>query len=364
MKAKHLGLGLLALIVFALLVTMSAMPALAATGFTDIGDSPYQASITNLASRGMIGGYADGTFRPDNLLQRQQFAKMAVLTMGYSVTVADVSTFKDTPAANATDPLYPGSYVAVASKNHIIEGYTSDNTFRFYNSLTRQQAITIIVRAAGSGLAAPPSDYKGVLSYTDPTHGQNIRKAEFNGLLSGIANLASWDPTKNATRGEAAELLSQLYNRTGKILSVTGPSGTQEFTIAQLKALPATEGYGGWKNRIGNITAPTLWKGVSVQALMGLVGGGSSVTLVAADGYKEDLSAGQLSGQVNMYDPTTGDAKTSIGGSLSIIIAYAQNGGAISSSDGPLRLAFVSPGQDQVTDGSSWEKMVVSITVK
>ncbi len=360
MRTKRVILGLLVFIALVLLLTV---PAYAAPKFTDIDDSPYQASINSLASRSMIGGYADNTFKPDNPLQREQFAKMAVLTMGYAVTAADVSTFMDTPPANATDPFYPGSYVAVAVKNHVIGGYP-DNTFRFYNNLTRQQAITMIVRAAGTALADPPSGYKGVLNYSDPQHGANIRKAEFNGLLAGIVSLASWDTTKNATRGEAAELLSALYNMTGKILSITGPSGTVELSMGELKAMPATEGYGGWKNKVGNITDPMPWKGVSVQTLMDLVGGGSSITVVASDGYQETLSASELSGGVTMYNPATKEAITSISGTLSVIVAYSQNGAAIGSSEGPLRIAFVSLGQDQVTDGSNWEKLVVGIKVK
>ena len=132
MRVKRTILGLILLAVLVLLV---AAPAYATPAFTDISSSPYQTSINHLASLGMIGGYDDNTFRPSNPLQRQQFAKMAALTMGFTVTTADVSTFSDTPAAAANDPLYPGSYVAVASKNHIIEGYPSDNTFRFYNNL-------------------------------------------------------------------------------------------------------------------------------------------------------------------------------------------------------------------------------------
>jgi DMSO/TMAO reductase YedYZ molybdopterin-dependent catalytic subunit len=362
-RVKRIILGLILLAVLVLLV---AAPAYATPAFTDIGSSPYQASINHLASLGMIGGYDDNTFRPSNPLQRQQFAKMAVLTMGFTVTTADVSTFSDTPAAAANDPLYPGSYVAVASKNHIIEGYPSDNTFRFYNNLTREQAITIAVRAAGSVLADPPADYKGKLDYSDPTHGANIKKAEFNGLLNGIVNLASWDPGKNATRGEAAELLNQIYSRLhpGTILSVTGPSGTREFSMADLQALPATEGYGGWKNKAGVITAPMPWKGVSVRTLMNLVGGGTSVTVTASDGYEETLSADELNGGVTTYNPATGQEIDKISGTLSVIVAYQQDGAAISPADGPLRIAFVSPGQDQVTDGNGWEKWVVGIKVK
>jgi hypothetical protein len=90
----RLAMGLLLALV---LVLAMAVPALAVE-FTDIEDHDYEASIQSLATRGFIGGYDDGTFRPDNPLQRQQFAKMAVLTMDFEVTAADVSSFPDTPA--------------------------------------------------------------------------------------------------------------------------------------------------------------------------------------------------------------------------------------------------------------------------
>jgi len=361
MRAKHLIVGLL--VAVATVVAMAA-PASAA-GFTDIEDSPYETSINALAYREYIGGYADGTFRPDNPLQRQQFAKMAVLTMGYEVTPADVSTFKDTPTPYdpVNNPLYPGAYVAVASRNGIIRGYP-DNTFRFANNVTRQQAITMIVRAAGAALADPPADYKGVLSYADPDHGPNIKKAEFNGLLAGIPDLATWDATKNATRGEAAEVLAQLFYRTGVLLSVTGPSGTQEFTMAQLKALQPTEGYGGWRNVLGNITGPKFYRGISIRDLMDLVGGGTKITATASDGYEQRFDAAAVSGNVEMYDPITGAVITAITGQLTMILAYGVDGEALASDEGGLRIAFVSDQNEQVTPSGNWVKQVVAIRVE
>ena len=48
--------------------------------------------------------------------------------------------------------------------------------------------------------------------------------------------------------------------------------------MAELKAMPAIQGWGGWKNQFGNITAPMQWQGVSVRALMELVGGGTTAS--------------------------------------------------------------------------------------
>ena len=64
-----------------------------------------------------------------------------------------------------------------------------------------------------------------------------------------------------------------------------------------------------------------------------------------------------------MYDPATGDTVSSISGSLSIIVAYSEDGAAIGPSQGPIRIALVSPQKDQVTDGTNWVKWVVKIKV-
>ncbi|MCE5254133.1 MAG: hypothetical protein LLG45_08020 [Actinomycetia bacterium] len=131
--------------------------------------------------------------------------------------------------------------------------------------------------------------------------------------------------------------------------------------MADLKAMPATAGYGGWKNQLGNITGPISWTGVTLRALMRLVGGGSSVTVVASDGYSENLSANDVAGAVTTYDPVTGEVITGI--DIIAIVAYAKGGGTLSSGEGPLRLAFVSSAQNQVTDSAMWVKKVVELRI-
>jgi hypothetical protein len=360
---------LIGLLVTVVLVLGVAVPALAAVEFTDIDGHAYEASILNLASRGFIGGYADDTFRPDNELQRQQFAKMAVLTMGYDVTAADVSHFPDTPAPSdpVNNPLYPGNYAAVAAANGLIQGY-ANGYFGFYNNVTRQQVITIAVRAAGTALADAPAAYAGVLSYTDPNHGANIKKAEYNGLLDGILdNLeegATWDVTANATRGEAAEVLSKVFYATQEILTVTKGETTVKLTMAQLKAMTATEGYGGYKNKLGNVTGPVLCKGVAIKDLMALVGGGTTATVTATDGYASAYTADEVNGTFKVYDPATKEEITAYAGTLKLIIMYSFDGAALQSSDGALRVAIVSTTANQITDSKKWASQVASITVQ
>ncbi len=353
-----------------ILVIALAAPA-SATGFSDIDGSPYEASITALASRAFIGGFADGTFGPDKQLMRQQFAKMIVNTMGLPIDGSEVCPFHDVSPGQGTDPFYPGKYVAVCAAAGITTG-TSPTTFNPSGNITRQQLVTMVVRAAGDALLDPPASYQGILSYSDPTHGAKLKKAEYNGLLAGVSDLATWNPQASATRGETAEILAQLFYRTGEVLTLTGPSGTQTFTMSELEAMTATEGHGGWKNSVNNIKGFRLYKGVSISSLVALAGGGTTVTVVAADGWEFSYDAQDIAGQLHdvanhlqkVFHPTTGVEITGYTGQLTMILAYEADGAPLGSDEAPLRIGFVGPAADQVTDSRLWESQVVKIEVE
>ncbi len=115
--------------------------------------------------------------------------------------------------------------MAVCALNNITKGTSDPTKFAPLNKITRQQVITMVVRAADNlapgTLEAVPADWNdGVLSYSDPTHGPNIKKAEYNGLLAGIrASLATpgltgWNTGANASRGEVAQILWNLLSLT------------------------------------------------------------------------------------------------------------------------------------------------------
>ena len=135
-----------------------------------------------MATRGIIEGYTDGTFGPSDLVIRQQFAKMIVLTMGYEPTESDWCPFPD--VEHLPGDLYPFHFVARAASAGLTTGYTN-GTFGPGNPITRQQVITMVVRAGGSKLETPPLGWRGLFNSGDPTHGENIRMAEFNSLLRG-----------------------------------------------------------------------------------------------------------------------------------------------------------------------------------
>jgi len=183
-------------------------------GFGDTAASRYRVAAQVLAGEGIIGGYETGgglEFRPGNPLWRAQFAKMIIGTLGVAVSESLTSPFTD---LGADDPasLYPHEYVAAAYANGITTGITA-TTFGPYQDITRAQVITMVVRTTKErrpgALVTPPPGWVGTLPGTDPTHGQNIRIAEYNLLLNGV-DLSGWDVWGKANRGETAQLLSNL----------------------------------------------------------------------------------------------------------------------------------------------------------
>ncbi len=234
---------------------------------------------------------------------------------------------------------------------------------------------------ASSTITSPSSSTSAAPSTSKPVAGSEAPSTSSTEATTTIAKVTTTTAKPTTTTAKPTTTTAKPTTTTAKpttttaapttttakkvvAITVSGPSGTKELSMAELKAMSAVSGYGGWKNQLGNITAPVSWKGVSVKSLLDLVGGGSSCRVVASDGYEAVLSSAELSGQSNLYDPSTGEAISSISGSLRVIVAYAKSGSALSSGEGPLRIAFVSSEKDQVTDSDQWVKKVVAIKAR
>lgn len=188
-----------------------------APGFTDVGTShPYHTAISGMHQAGIIDGYLDGSFRPDNPVLRQHFAKMIVGALSIPVNEGLVAPFGDLGADDPGD-LYPHDYIAAAAAYGITNG-TVPGHFSPWADITRAQVVTMIVRGAQSlkpgTLATPPAGYTGSISSFSGVHSPNMRMAEYNALMTGLVGFGpGWNPWAKATRGEVAQLLWNLWER-------------------------------------------------------------------------------------------------------------------------------------------------------
>jgi DMSO/TMAO reductase YedYZ molybdopterin-dependent catalytic subunit len=150
------------------------------------------------------------------------------------------------------------------------------------------------------------------------------------------------------------------------VLTVRGDDATRTFSMAQLKALPAYEGYAGIKSSTGVITPPSKYKGVPLTDLADLVGGiseANGVTIVAKDGYGMTFSYRQIAGDgFTTFDPATGEEEPA-DGELTVLIAYDHEGEPIPEDDGPLKLAIAQDTPAQVTEGHWAIKWLEGVSV-
>ena len=110
--------------------------------FSDVpADAWYAKAVNTLASLGMLGGYPDGTFRPDAPITRAEFAAIA-LAFAYDPVNASCSYTDVNTAA------WYYIYVAQATTYGWIGGYP-DGTFRPNNSITRAEVCVIVNNMLG-----------------------------------------------------------------------------------------------------------------------------------------------------------------------------------------------------------------------
>ena len=111
--------------------------------YTDVSPADwFNNAVSTLSRMGILGGYEDGTFRPNATITRAEFAKIAVSFFEY----------EDIEAENIFTDVAEGSwyenFVAAAAEIGLIEGYEG-SVFRPDESITRAEACTIINRTLG-----------------------------------------------------------------------------------------------------------------------------------------------------------------------------------------------------------------------
>jgi len=116
----------------------SFTPSWAAPALTDIGSSWAREHIETLVKMGVVRGYPDHTFRPDQPVTRAEFAKMA--TAAYTIVPESDAEFSDVSGHWAEQPIRDLAGAGIAT------GYP-DGTFRPDNKITRAEVVSMLVRA-------------------------------------------------------------------------------------------------------------------------------------------------------------------------------------------------------------------------
>lgn len=116
--------------------------------FKDVSSSAWYANVVATAVKaGIIDGYEDNTFRPDNQITREELAAMTIRALNYANVATNVSNpdsvlskFKD-----SKDIVWAQKEIAAAINVGLINGMT-DDTIGSAGQATRAQSATILKR--------------------------------------------------------------------------------------------------------------------------------------------------------------------------------------------------------------------------
>ena len=121
------------------------------SGFTDVESGDwFNNAVSTLAKMGILGGYEDGSFRPNAPITRAEFTKIAVSFFEKASEIAYDGRFTDIAGSE-----WYADAVAGAAYYGLIDGY-GDGTFRPGANITRAEACTIVNRVLGR---APHEDH-------------------------------------------------------------------------------------------------------------------------------------------------------------------------------------------------------------
>lgn len=258
----------------------------------DIESHHFYDSVRSLASRGIVKGFADGTFKPNQSVTRGQIASVLAQTIGLDTKNVKNPGFKD---LKVTDPHY-GSIAALVEAG-IVKGY-DDKTFKPGGSLTRAHIAKMI--SIGFNLEeakltnSPFKDVKVEHWFAD-----YVQALITNEITTGTTP-TTFEPNAFVTRGQMASLIvrsetashvdqnDSTVKNTGKLVSVTNESvvlstGTYALSADMKKVLNASNSTA----LSGAVLDYTVKDGVLIEiASIELTADGNEINNVVLDGQE------------------------------------------------------------------------------
>lgn len=175
--------------------------------------------IQELANRGVISGFPDGTFRPNDPVTRAQFAAMVRQAFPRSATRGAVQ-FADVPAN-----YWAAEAIREAYTTGFLSGYPN-NIFRPDENIPRAQVLVSL--SNGLGYASGNSTDQALLAYNDASAIPNwarpsIAAATARQIVVNYPNVGTLAPNRAATRAEVAAFIYQALVSSGNVAAINSP---------------------------------------------------------------------------------------------------------------------------------------------
>jgi uncharacterized YkwD family protein len=200
--------------IFVLALSMvlgSMVTSLAADGFADVSTSHWACdAITEAVHYGIVSGYPDGTFRPNNKVSLAEFVKMAVVA----------KTGKD-PGPSKTGYWF-NSYRSAAIDAGLLDSVIAGDS-EMMREITRYDAALILADALSGRELSMAEQISAISLFSDIKHSRHIDSLALvicEGLMTGYPD-GTFRPAQSITRAEAVCVISRMTNESKRIKSST-----------------------------------------------------------------------------------------------------------------------------------------------
>ncbi len=183
-----------------------------ATTFSDLSNNhPDTKAISDLANRGILNGYPDGSFKPNQALNRAELTKIVIESIKAKPTSANC--FPD-----VNQQSWYSGYVCQAKEMGLVSGYP-DGKFRPEQTINRAEALKII--ALSQNWSYQAEDKK--ISFSDVPQSEWYKKFADYVATHNLSNFGTnLNPSLQVTRGQ----FSQIYYR----ILVSKENNTKTYT--------------------------------------------------------------------------------------------------------------------------------------
>lgn len=294
----------------------------AQAAFTDINGSVNAEAILFVQQEGIVEGYSDGSYKPNNSINRAEFTKIVVGSMNNTDIMAGANCFTDVEAN-----IWYASYVCTAKAKGVIGGYP-DGTFKPANLVNYAEAAKIIVEANGMQKV----DMGGTW---------------YDGYIKALANANSSlkiSPSAELSRGQMAQLIFNIKNHEKMMMDdeMDGEVGVEVGGALMVESKNIVE------NAMNANNVTTLVAAVQAAGLVDTLSGEGPFTVFApTDSAFAALPAGTVDTLL----------MTENKGSLANILTYHVVAGAYTSADlaDGMTLKTVQGGDLTITyEGNTW----------
>ncbi len=191
------------IIVLILIMSMSAHAEEAS--LVDIKSTDwFYSNVSELMDYGLISGYPDNTFKPQNPVQIDEFLKMVIVGAGYEPKLVPESTY------------WAEGYILKAKELGIVDDTFIDD-YRFH--LTREKAARIIVNTLSLNESKPSSGYdKHIINAMFDYHlisdsfKQDMLDCYGFGIMQGNERV-EMRPQETITRAETTAVILRMMNK-------------------------------------------------------------------------------------------------------------------------------------------------------